>query len=214
MSLRTCYLLLLSLLTLATISFPVGQRELFSLVNDAPAQPQRLTVLGYEREEFGAGWSTGRSGCTTRDELLAQAYGAALCSSVTDAEAEFASVVDPYTGEPLELADVEIDHVFPLSAAWDLGAHRWDAASREEFANDPRNLIVTSRQANQSKSDQLPSQWLPPDPSYRCEYITHLARVAAHYKLALPEADRQAMRKHCRVSLVGFLSERLPLQRQ
>ncbi|MHA2788691.1 HNH endonuclease family protein [Corynebacterium sp. S7] len=209
MSLRTLYLLLLTSLTLAALPFPVGQQELFSLLDDTPVQPQRLTVIGYERSEFGAGWSTGRSGCTTREELLAQAYSVASCSSINKAEAEATRVIDPYTGEPLDIGDVEIDHVFPLSAAWDMGAFAWDDAERKKFANDPRNLIVTSRKANQSKSDQLPSQWLPLDASYRCDYVTRITQVAAYYGLALSVDDRTAMKKQCRRSAIGLLRTHL-----
>ena len=55
------------------------------------------------------------------------------------------TVTDPYTGNPLELTgEVEIDHVFPLSAAWDLGAHGWEPGRREAFANDPRNRRLAS----------------------------------------------------------------------
>lgn len=205
MGFRHLYLAILCLLTLATVSFPVDQRELSSLIDEAPAPPQRLTVIGYEREEFGSGWSTGRSGCTTREELLASAYRAAVCSSVTEAEATAVSVIDPYTGEPLEIGDVEIDHVFPLSAAWDLGAYSWDAPTREAFANDPLNLVVTSRKANQSKSDQLPAQWLPPRSSYQCEYSTRVARVAATYGLGLPEADRRAVKRSCRMRALDLV---------
>jgi hypothetical protein len=48
----------------------------------------------------------------------------------------------------------------------------WDAATRQEFANNPGNLIPVSASANRSKGSKGPDEWLPPLESYRCEYIT------------------------------------------
>ena len=116
-----------------------------------------------------------------------------------------ADTLDALDPEDLVADEVEIDHVFPLSAAWDLGAHSWDDARRLAFANDPRNLVAVHRSVNQQKSDQLPAQWLPPDPAARCWYVQRLAEVAAVYGLALPGEDARVMRAQCRsgVSLGG-----------
>lgn len=91
---------------------------------------------------------------------------------------------------------VEIDHVFPLSAAWDMGAWGWDNKRKAEFANDPLNLVATDKALNQAKSDSLPSEWLPP--ANRCDYARRLAAVARKYELALPAADVRTMRRQCR----------------
>src|SRR5699024_12715058 len=70
----------------------------------------------------------------------------------------------PYSQELISTDAIEVDHIFPLSAAWDHGAYQWDDATRQQFANDPLNLVATSRELNQSKSDSLPEEWLPPHP--------------------------------------------------
>ncbi|WIM68599.1 HNH endonuclease family protein [Corynebacterium breve] len=202
MNLRRLYLAFLIVLTLATVKFPVGSRELSLLIDDSPAVPQRLTVIGYARTEFGAGWATGRSGCTTRQELLAWHLDSPSCHI---APAPGSTVYDPYTGVDTPAHELEIDHVFPLSAAWDLGAHAWEHDKRVAFANDPLNLIATSRAANQEKSDQLPSEWLPSHTRFRCEYVTRLAAVAATYELSLPAEDRKVMNRQCRFSVTTLL---------
>ena len=92
---------------------------------------------------------------------------------------------------------MEIDHILPVSAAWDLGAHRWDAATRERFYNDPRNLVAVSSAANQAKGDKLPSEWMPTDRRARCAYGRRLVDVAKHYALPLPRADLRAVRRAC-----------------
>lgn len=171
---------------------------------DTVAQvPQRVRVLGYEREHFGSGWSPApvpHAFCTTRDLIIATAVSQAPGPECTAS----GTTVDPYTGKTLAISPgaepVEIDHILPLSAAWDLGAHAWSFEQRRSFANDPRNLVLTSRKANQQKSDLLPATWLPEDPGARCWYARRLAQVAAIYALPLPAEDLEAMKIQCRLS--------------
>lgn len=186
--------LLAGVLHVAPLLRPVtepGLPRLAESLEQIPVATQRTRVLGYERSAFGSGW--GRLGaCTTREAVMATHFHSPGCTSQGTAP-------DLYTGMAVEADDVEIDHVFPLAAAWDLGAHTWDHARREAFANDPANLIATSAAANREKSDQLPGQWLPPQRRARCWYVRRVASVAASYGLALPREDVAAMRGQCRL---------------
>ncbi len=190
-----------------------GLPRLSVLLAEVDMVPQRTRVLGYERSEFGAGWAPvpapagsptepPTTGCTVREHiLLTQLADAAVSGDGCRVTAGHGT--DPYTGEDIRAGPaagpVEIDHLLPLSAAWDLGAHTWDSSTRLAFANDPVNLVVTSREANREKSDQLPAAWLPPDRGARCWYSRRLALVAAHYSLPLPREDVTVMRSSCRV---------------
>ncbi len=195
-------LAVLAVLTLVVLPFPTGLSRF-----DAPSTiTQRATVLGYSRAQFGDGWQTLGDGCTTRTAAMVHAFAAGSCR-VPHREWSVAPITDPYTGDPLEPGDVEIDHLVPLSAAWDLGAHAWTDERRRAFANDPRNLVVTSSSANQSKSDQLPSEWLPPDRRARCAYARRLVTVSAEYGLPLPRADVRAARRSCS-GVTGLLARR------
>ncbi len=136
--------------------------------------PQRARVIGYDRDALFGGWQTG-----VRESIVEQA-----------------GPDDPYSGAPLE-EDAEVDHILPLSAAWDLGAHAWTPAQRIRFANDPNNLILVSREQNQEKSDQLPSQWLPKKREVRCWYVEKLSFIAFDYQLPLPEADIATAKRQC-----------------
>lgn len=166
-------------------------------LDDVGEVPGRERILGYSREEFGSGWSTSSyRGCDMRELMLLSAVVGEQSGCET-----VGTVVDPYTGEDITIAPsadpAEIDHVLPLSAAWDLGAHAWSVDERRDFANDPRNLVVTSRAANQEKSDALPAAWLPPHPGTRCWYVRRLAQVAAAYELPLPAEDSRVMQRQC-----------------
>lgn len=188
--------------------------------------PQRSRVLGYEREAFGEGWqSTLRPGdtepCTTRQHLLLDAARATPLSPSTDPPRSegcrliAGTILDPYSGKELVIRadggpsalrprDIDIDHIFPLSAAWDLGAFAWSRERRVAFANDPANLVPTLKAWNREKSDALPSEWLPPDPRVRCDYSRRVAALALRWDLALTEPDLSTMRRQC------WLSEWLP----
>ena len=173
-----------------------GLPDLGAVLPHVGTVPQRPRVLGYDRAEFGPGWAPSGS-CTVREQMLADA-GATLTSCRVTA----GTSTDPFTGAALDLReDIEIDHLLPLSAAWDLGAHRWTRAQREAFANDPLNLVVTSRAANQAKSDQLPGSWRPADRRARCWYARRLGVVAARYQLPLPVTDIVSMTRACRMDV-------------
>lgn len=197
------YLAVLSLVTVLTAAWtwlprhaPLRQEDLAPVeqsLADVPEVPQRVRVLGYDRAAFGSGWRPEGS-CTMREAVISAQFAVAPAA---DCALPRTRARDPYAGEELAADEVEIDHIFPLSAAWDLGAHSWDDARRLAFANDPRNLVAVHRSVNQQKSDQLPSQWLPPDPAAQCWYVQRLAQVAAIYGLALPGEDARVMRDQC-----------------
>ncbi|RNE48428.1 HNH endonuclease family protein [Corynebacterium alimapuense] len=195
------YLILLTVATLALLlphllprSGP-GLPALDAALIQVPVSPQRARVLGYERSEFGPGWAHSGA-CSIREEMIVTHLQHA---QLEDCRAVGGMLHDPYTGHQVILpAPVEIDHIFPLAAAWDLGAHTWSDSQRVAFANDPANLVVTAQAANREKSDLLPAEWLPPDRSARCWYSHRLAVVAGSYGLALPDEDISAMRGSCR----------------
>lgn len=177
--------------------------------------PQRARVLGYERDAFGEGWqSTRRAGnidaCTTRQHLLLDtAQGHPQHPARWEGcQLRAGTILDPYSGQTLRVdangpastlrpRDIDIDHIFPLSAAWDLGAHAWPRERRIAFANDPANLVPTLKKWNREKSDALPSEWLPPDPSVRCDYARRVAALAVRWELALSSADVEVIRRQC-----------------
>lgn len=197
------FLRILIVCTLALAPFPTGL-----LLIDAPLSP-RTTTLNYNRQQaFGASWATapGSGGaCTSRDVALATAW--AQPCDVPYQQWDVDPIRDPYTGAAILPADVELDHLFPLAAAWDMGAATWPAEKRLAFANDPLNLVVTSRSANQSKSDKLPGEWMPPAWRSRCPYAQQLSAVASTYGLALSHEDRKVMRGACS-GVRGVLSAR------
>lgn len=194
------FLIIFTLVMLCTACPPLGTQS--ENLNRVQKVPQRLTVIGYKRELFGDSWSTNPiTGCTTREEIIKTQLKAEKPYSGCEVAAAGQC---PYSGKQIasqsdnpDYADVDIDHLFPLAAAWDLGAFSWTEEQRVIFANDPANLVAVSKQENRRKSDSLPSDWLPSKRSNRCWYVNQIADIAVKYDLSLPVADIAVMQKQC-----------------
>ncbi|GAB3592347.1 hypothetical protein GCM10027446_12860 [Angustibacter peucedani] len=161
----------------------------------------RAPRTGYERAAFGAAWSdTDRNGCDTRDDVLRRDLHAYVLKAGTHGCVVLRGTLDdPYTGRsvafvrgPGTSSRVQVDHVVPLADAWQKGAQQWDAARREQFANDPLNLLAVDGPTNRRKGDGDAATWLPPDTGYRCQYVARQVAVKAAYGLWMTDAERSA----------------------
>lgn len=157
---------------------------------------------GYERTAFGKGWlDTDQNGCDTRNDILARD----LTAKVIDANGctvLSGTLADPYTATTIQFtrgaatsSKVQIDHIVPLSLAWNEGAWRWTSGQREAFANDPMNLLAVDGPTNSGKSDKSISEWLPPSGASHCTYVALYVAVHDKYDLAMSDADNSAADK-------------------
>jgi hypothetical protein len=169
--------------------------EAQAALNDLRTGRRRLT--GYDREQWPTWIDVDGNGCNAREEvLLRQADGQVQVDPVgcTIVAGDW---TDPYTGEALsDPADIQIDHVVPLAEAYRSGGFRWDAQRREEFANDldAPVLLATGGAVNQSKGDDRPDEWLPPDAAAHCDYAIRWIEVKATYGLTVVRSERAALR--------------------
>jgi hypothetical protein len=157
---------------------------------------------GYERDAFGSGWlDTDHNGCDTRNDILARDLRDERFRADSVCVVVSGVLDDPYTATVIAFVrgvgtsdDVQIDHLVPLSWAWGYGANTWTGDHRESFANDPDNLRAVEGSANMSKGDSGPSEWLPANAAFRCDYVESFVEVVADYRLSIPDADRIAIR--------------------
>nr|WP_286169032.1 HNH endonuclease family protein [Actinospica acidiphila] len=145
-----------------------------------------------------------RNGCDTRNDILQRDGQELRFRSGSDCVVVSLTLADPYTGKTVEwrkqkAAEVQIDHVVPLSYSWQMGASRWSEAKRRQLANDPLNLLPVDGSANSAKSDSGPASWLPPSKGIRCAYAVRFAQVAVKYELPVTKADKETMREQCGV---------------
>jgi len=160
---------------------------------------EKTALDGYERGcgegegcVFGPAWSdVDRNGCDQRNDVLHRDLTDVAVREGTQGCVVIAGVLDdPYTGQsvPFEkatAAEVPIDHVVPLAAAWVQGAAAWGEDQREAFANDLANLMATTRSENSSKGDSTADEWVPSDPTYGCSYATVVVTVKSTYQLSV-----------------------------
>ena len=127
-----------------------------------------------------------------RVEILVRDLDVELDQEFSDCRIPFGLWLDPFTGAIFsDSSDLDIDHIVPLSYANKVGGHKWSPLLKKLFANDPDNLMAVSAGQNRSKGDKGPSQYLPPDTKFHCEYIRIWEWVLRKYELdPLPEDDK------------------------
>ncbi|MGW0806812.1 HNH endonuclease family protein [Nonomuraea sp. NPDC002799] len=177
-------------------------------VSDARKKLKELTVkgraakTGFDRDEFGPAWSdVDHNGCDTRNDILKRDLDDEKFKAGThDCIVLSGTLKDPYSGKTIDFKrgqdtsmDVQIDHLIPLSDAWQKGAQQWSETERKEFANDPLNLMAVDGPLNGQKSDSDAATWLPPRKAYRCAYIARQIDVKTKYKVWVTSAEKDAM---------------------
>jgi Protein of unknown function (DUF1524) len=167
----------------------------------------KRTLDGYERGcgegegcVFGPAWADiDQNGCDQRNDVLHRDLTEVQVREGThDCVVVSGVLADPYTGASVpfvkaQAADVPIDHVVPLAAAWVQGAAQWPADQRRTFANDPGNLMATTRSENSVKGDSTADEWVPSDPAYGCSYATVVISVKHRYALSVTAAEETAL---------------------
>jgi len=164
-------------------------------------------VPGYDRScakgrgcTFGPAWNdpSSKSGCDTRNRVLAgQLRDVEFKPGTGDCKVVSGWVTDPYTGDTVQLNDIQIDHIVSLKRAFDSGAYRWSAQMRQLFANDTRNLLAVSGKVNAAKGSDALADWMPPELSARCPHVLRYLTVVNAYHLPITVADRDAALRNC-----------------
>lgn len=157
---------------------------------------------------FGTDWNDatsapgGQNGCDTRNDVLRQDLRDIEIDPGTNGCVVRRGVLDdPYTGHTISFERgwetslaVQVDHVIPLAAAWDLGAAAWPQPRREAFANDIKfELMAVDGDTNMSKSDGTPGEWMPPNRAYHCGYAVKYLEASAHWRLPVTRADHAVL---------------------
>lgn len=151
----------------------------------------------YDREgQFGAAWvDVDQDGCKTREQILERDMNDVTVGS--SCKVESGTLEDPYAGKTItDRSKADIDHIYSLSAAHQLGAHDWPQGKRVAFANDPEiNLLAVDGPTNQSdKSDKTLGEWMP-ETDYACTFAIKYIWAADAYGLAITPSDYKAAGK-------------------
>lgn len=152
------------------------------------------SLAGYSRDAFGPAWPHNEpDGCDARDDVLARDGVTGSVTRSGSCTVTRVTLDDPYEGVTLTAKNkIQIDHVFPLAAAWMAGASRWTTTQRVIFANDEDNLLAVDGSANEAKGDKTPDEWLP-EAGFQVRYAEIFVHTAAQWKLSITSADKAAL---------------------
>ena len=192
---KVLWFMVIGLFLSATPSYSADSKykDALSALNTLKVQDEVRT--GYKRESFKHWVGTGK-GCDARKSVI---ISEAIKKPTVDNKCvitggEWLSIYDNV--KVTEAKKLDVDHMVPLAEAWDSGASKWDAKKREMYANDQtdsRHLIAVTGPSNRSKSDQDPSEWLPTNKAYVCEYITNWISIKVRWSLSVDKKEKDAI---------------------
>lgn len=182
--------------TLAALAIPTQpaqaatKQQAIRVLNSLPVSAE--SRVGYDRDLFRHWSDLDGNGCDTRDDVLAAEALAGVRRGCDVTGGRWVSAYDgAVTTDPSRF---DIDHVVALGEAWDSGAWRWDAATRERFANDlayPLALIAVSASSNRSKGDRDPAEWLPA--RGRCAFAKSWVGVKYRWRLSVDTSEKTSL---------------------
>lgn len=174
----------------------------------------RAPKTGYTRAQFGKAWTDANSALwggdslSTRENILSRDLTNIVCKVSRSAPilppcvVQSGVLTDPYTGGVFKFVRGQqssqlfpIDHVVALGDAWQKGAQQITAEQRVNLANDPLNLIATTRAPNSAKNDSDAASWLMPNKRFRCAYVARQIAVKGKYHLWVTQAEKEAMER-------------------
>lgn len=200
-------------------SVDAGSTSAANVLSTISVQKERPS--GYRRDLFRHWVDDDGDQCNTREEVLISESRGNPQVDPFGCKVVAGDWVSPYDGlRHADPSDLDIDHVVALKEAWDSGAWSWSPSRRRAFANDlsdPRSLIAVTAGVNRSKGDKDPSNWIPPNSSYVCTYLSDWVAIKAHWGLSMDQSEFGRVRKilsgQCAgTALAAWGTSRAPLQ--
>jgi hypothetical protein len=151
--------------------------------------------VDYSRSDWKHWSDLDGNGCDSREDTLVKS-GSAVTTDPGTCKVIAGSWVEPYANSTItDSSKIDIDHVVALSYAAANGGQALNPELKEQLANDPLNLYISKASENRSKGDKGPSEYLPPNEAFQCQYVSSFITVIEKYKLTMPKADATAVRK-------------------
>lgn len=183
--------------TSASSSTAAGTRStaLLPLTIAAPSHQD-----SYARADDFGGWIEVRGCQDTRATLLLRLSQVPVTfTSARTCTVRTGRWVDPWSGVVTTIArNFQIDHTVPLGNAWRSGAWSWTHERRVAYANDladTDHLVPILAHENESKRDDGPESWRPPNPSAWCRYALDWDHIKATWNLTATAAEWSALRE-------------------
>ncbi|MCC2680377.1 MAG: hypothetical protein K0R29_2953 [Pseudobdellovibrio sp.] len=158
-----------------------------------PAEP-------YKRDVQYGSWLKDKDSClNTRAKVLQRDSSTNVTFLPNGCTVDAGSWDDPYTGKLHEKAkDIQIDHVVALKNSYMTGGHEWSSAKRCLYANYMGNnfhLLSVNGPENLKKGDTTPSQYVPPNKAYTCEFLKNWLSIKTIWALRITPKEGDAIQK-------------------
>ena len=166
--------------------------QVASLLGSLVVAPENTSA--YDRSYFQHWIDADHDGCDTRAEVL---QSESLVPTDGGCPVTTGNWYSYYDAATWTLAsDVDIDHMVPLSEAWDSGAWAWTAEQRKDYANDldwAPSLVAVTDNVNQSKGERDPAEWMPPAAGATCQYVADWVTVKYRWSLDVDQAEHDKL---------------------
>lgn len=151
----------------------------------------------YDRDDYHSGWRDRDGDCQDiRDEvLIRQSREPVTFESSRKCEVVFGNWYDPYSGQQFQdPSKLDIEHLVPLAEVHESGGAKWPSQRKHAYANDltrhPRTLIAVSLSENRSKGSRGPSEWMPSNKAYHCDYLRQWQAVKDEWNLSMDRTEK------------------------
>ncbi len=151
----------------------------------------------YNRDDWNH-WTDKDHDCQDEraEQLIRQSSTAVLFDKSNNCTVDKGTFYDPYSDKIfIDDDDLDIDHRVPLGYASARGGAAWSKKRKERFANDPENLIAVNKYLNRQKGAAGPTEWMPPNHKYRCEYLIRFDGVVKKYGLQYFSREKRVIDK-------------------
>ena len=157
----------------------------------------RAFTSNYDRVDWPH-WIDDDNDCqnTRHEMLILKSKTSVVFKSGNGCQVTVGEWYDPYSGETfVDSTVLDLDHIVPLKFAHGHGGDKWSRDKRKAFANDPHNLLLVKASLNRQKGAKGLDEWLPPNQTYRCEYIERFMNIIDDYSLTLIPTERRIINK-------------------
>jgi hypothetical protein len=200
---------------------------IYSLLNfDFHAQKYGDINEPYQRQKHFGAWvvdSRYRTCFNTRAQVLIRDSSVPVQLRSNGCTVEAGSWADPYSARDYTLArDIQIDHFVPLKNAYLSGAYKWNREKRCLYANFMGNtfhLLPVYGRENSSKGDRTPEGYMPPNPTYQCQYLAQWLKVKLIWNLGITSSEKAKIlnlvqNNHCSGGEMSYTAADLEQQRR
>lgn len=175
-----------------------------SLVNFEYTELPEETVESYERRKHFGGWVKDKNSgdCfNTRNKVLVRDnIGTLKFKEDNKCSVAEGLWIDPYSGVEMTNAqdEIQIDHMIPMSEAYQSGAHNWSFKQRCLFGNYlgyKNHLLPVYGEENNNKGSQTPEDYMPTLTGYHCQYLKDWLKIKTIWGLHFSPTEVAAIKQ-------------------